>query len=93
MFVFHKPKITELDARYAGGRVFKYCLEFNHPHRDGEDFCIVRDWCWEVFGPGRELKFTFYGKQYKWCFMTDNTRTRIYLLGDEELSWYKLRWE
>lgn len=91
MIDFHKPVITKLNGRYLGGREFKYCLEFIQ-FRYGEDFCAVRDWCWATWGPSRELKFIFNKQEFKWAFITDNHRTRIYLLGDEELSWYKLRW-
>ena len=84
--------VQKLDRRFAGGSEFDYCIEFRHPHRDGDEFCKIRDWCWETWGPGRELKFLNYQKEYKWAFITDNFKTRIYLAGDEELSWYKLRW-
>lgn len=85
-------KIITLDRRYTGGSEFEYCLEFYRPHKDGEEFCDIRNWCWETFGPGRELKFCQPHINYPWAFITDNHRTRIYLYSDKELSWYKLRW-
>lgn len=88
-----RTKITKLDGRYIGGSEFKYCLEFYYPFKDGEEFCAVREWCWETWGPGRELKFTDSSRKFKWAFLVDSNRTRIYLKSDEELSWYKLRWE
>jgi hypothetical protein len=92
MTLFLKPKITKLDSRYAGGQKFDYCLEFYHPHSQGREFCEIREWCWQTWGPGRELKFLDYNTEYKWAFLVDGYRTRIYLSGNEELSWYKLRW-
>ena len=86
--------ITKLDGRYVGGALFKYCLEFHYPYIDGDFFCAVREWCWSTWGPGRELKFIPHtNNSFKWAFLIDTNRTRIYLLGDEELSWYKIRWE
>lgn len=85
-------KIKKLDKRYAGGNLFDYCIDFLH-YKDGELFCDVRAWCWETWGPGRELKFITMPNARKWAFLTDSHRTRIYLLGDEEYAWFKLRWE
>jgi hypothetical protein len=86
-------RIIRLDRRYTGANEFKYCIEFAHPHKDGDEFCEVREWCWQTWGPGRELKFLHPYREYIWAFFTDTNRTRIYLNGDKELEWYKLRWE
>ena len=85
--------LKKLDRRFAGGANFGYCLEFVHPHKDGHDFCTIREWCWQVFGPGRELKFLNPKQKYTWAFLTDNHRTRIYLYSDAELNWYKLKFQ
>ncbi len=85
-------KIVKLDRRYTGGRQFDYAVEFTHPFKDGELFCEVREWCWETWGPGRELKFVDINSKDHWCFMTDNYRTRIYLSDTPEVEWLTLRW-
>ncbi len=85
--------VVSLDRRFTGGSEFDYCIEFHYPHKDGNLFCDVRSWCWETWGPGRELKFLDPEKKYAWAFITDSHRTRIYLRGKQELEWYKLRWE
>ena len=85
-------KITKLDRRYTGGRQFDYAVEFTHPYKDGELFCEVREWCWQTWGPGRELKFVDVKSDYHWSFMTDNYRTRIYLRDKVEVEWLTLRW-
>ena len=88
-------KIVKLDNRYYGSDKFKYCLEFHHPYRDGNEFCQIREWCWATWGASRELKFVSLmtdTSNVKWAFMTEENRTRIYIKGDEELSWCKLRW-
>lgn len=85
--------VQKLDRRFTGGADFQYCLEFTYPHKDGKDFCAIREWCWETWGPSCELKFVEQRKKYVWAFITDNYRTRIYLHSKKELDWYKLRWE
>lgn len=86
------PNITALDRRYTGGNYFKYSLEFLY--QQGPLFCEIREWCWATYGPSRELKFidAYDNKEYKWAWITDNHRTRIYLRDIEEVNWYKLRW-
>ena len=87
-------KVKKLDSRFAGGSEFGYCIEFTSPYIDGTEFCAVREWCWTMWGPGREIKFIqFTEHNYKWAFLVDSFRTRIYLKGDEELNWYKLSWQ
>ena len=85
-------KIVKLDRRYTGGRSFDYAVEFIPAYKEGELFCEVREWCWQTWGPGRELKFINLDSDHCWCFMTDNYRTRIYLKGEQELEWFMLRW-
>jgi len=85
-------KIVKLDRRFTGGRAFKYAIEFTHPYKDGELFCDAREWCWTTWGPGRELKFVNTNSAFKWAFMTDNYRTRIYLCDKKEVEWFILRW-
>ncbi len=85
-------KIVKLDRRYTGGRQFDYAVEFTHPYKDGELFCDVREWCWQTWGPGRELKFVDVKSTPNWSFMTDNYRTRIYLSDTQEVEWFTLRW-
>lgn len=85
-------RITKLDNRYTGGRQFDYVVEFTHPYREGELFCDAREWCWQTWGPGRELKFTPVNTDPIWAFLTDNHRTRIYLRDKAEVEWFTLRW-
>jgi len=85
-------KIVKLDRRYTGGRQFDYAVEFTHPYKDGELFCEAREWCWQTWGPGRELKFVDINSKDSWCFMTDNYRTRIYLSNMQEVEWFTIRW-
>ena len=85
-------KIVKLDRRYTGGRQFDYAVEFTHPYKDGDLFCDAREWCWQTWGPGRELKFVDINSKDRWCFMTDNYRTRIYLSNTQEVEWFTLRW-
>ena len=84
-------KVKKLDSRFAGGYAFKYCIEFNY--KQHERFIALRNWCWETWGPSYELKFHKTENPEVWAWITDNYRTRIYFKSEQEVNWYKLRWE
>ncbi len=83
--------VTKLDQRYAGGHHFKYCVDF--VFKQHEDFINKRNWCWETWGPGCELKFIDLESKPAWAWITDTHRIRLYFKDDAEVNWYKLRWE
>ena len=79
--------IVKLDRRYTGGRQFDYAVEFTHPYKDGDLFCQAREWCWQTWGPGRELKFVDINSTPNWAFMAyralQNTPDAVIQLVDE----------
>ena len=84
-------KIKSLDKRFTGGYQFKYCVDFNF--RDAPFFIERRNWCWETWGPSCEYKFINNEDDYAWCWIVDSYKIRLYFKDDEQMNWFKLRWE
>lgn len=96
-------KFTKLDRRHNGHTIMKYMVqpEFIFDGRDGRirRFKEFREWMWTNYGPGCELDFVQLtpGKERmesveRWAWDTRETNLRIYLKGDEELTFIKLKW-
>lgn len=87
-----KPSIDiiTLDRRYNGYSNFRYRASISADR----DYCEVREWCWEVFGPGCELEAIMARPGNVWCFdYVDSPRRRyVYLKGDEQLALFRLKW-
>ena len=98
-------KIVQLDARFAGHGQFKYLVESTSNYKTGYPLGYLdnikvahewRNWCWETFGPSIEREWIvnekFRDYAYKWCWHNGPRDCKIYLLGDDELAWFNLRW-
>lgn len=91
-----KLTFVKLDARHAAHDCFKYRVEIT----GGVDervrkYIELRNWCWEMWGPGRERDYAMFGQCPQWAWHTPNDRLAtlfIYLLSDEEASFFKLKW-
>ena len=85
----------------------KYIVEpdFGNDGRDGriQRFKELRNQLWEIYGPGCELDYVVLqfdqpkvdGKIFsveRWAWHTEYDNLRIYIKGDEELSFIKLKW-
>ena len=85
----------------------KYIVEpdFGNDGRDGriQRFKELRAHLWEVYGPGCELDYVMLrfnepkvdGKTCsveRWAWDTKLGNLRLYLKGDDELSFIKLKW-
>lgn len=99
-------KVTQLDARFAGYGQFKYVVESISNYKTGVPLGYManvknafewREWCWSTFGPSLErdwvVRDSFRDYEYKWCWHTQTRDCKIYLKGDNELAWFKLRFE
>jgi hypothetical protein len=92
-------KLKTLDKRNLGYSTWKYYIKFNIP-AEQVTFCNIREWCWSNWGASKELgsydqNDLFDGvncSNHRWCWQHDEHRTRIYLLGDEELLAFSLKW-
>lgn len=98
--------ITKTDRRHTGNHVMKYIIEVNLPRGFNKSrerinqFKEYRVWMWETFGPSCELdNITLIGDKLgepssveRWAWRTDFEHLRLYIRGDEELAWFKLKW-
>lgn len=95
-----KKIFTRLDRRHTGFRDWKYFL--NKPLGDRQTFHIWRAWCWNTWGPSKELHDWINDTKYpmtidacrnpQWCWQNDQYATRIYLRDDKELSQFLFQW-
>jgi hypothetical protein len=97
-------KIQKLDKRHTGETSFKYYIQA--PTANSKEYYDIRAWCWETWGPSKELHFWLndarmsWGQPEKvscqnehWCWLTDAYHPRLYFRTDKELVLFKLRWE
>lgn len=103
----------KLDKRNSGYPIWKYYI--NRPRslfsnrvslfESNQRFYIWRAWCWETWGPSKELAAWIVDSQHTgiempecqnehWTWISDQYQyiNRIYLRSDEELSMFILRW-
>lgn len=98
-------EITTLDRRHTGFAEFKYFIKTKYDKRPSDaehQFNELRKWCWETWGPSKELEHWLKSshdmnapcQNLHWAWHNDaNANRRIYLKTDQELVLYKLRWE
>lgn len=98
-----KITLERLDGRHSGSRKFSYRVSFQGPTGLRlAKYSELRKECWEVWGPSneRELHLMFWREIHTdlrndhWCWHHDTkgNDAYIYLKGDEEASYIKLKW-
>jgi hypothetical protein len=87
-------KVKRLTKQYNGYGHFKFLIQptaFNivtNRHHLAE----WREWCWETWGPGRELLWSVTGTpDAVWSWDTEHGHYRIYLKSDAELVLFQLK--
>lgn len=93
-------KVQKLDRRHSGKLLFKYYItpsgvpgDFAGKKRTLHNW---RSWCWEQFGPGAERDTALILRnenEWRWAWDTEHGNIRLYLKGDDELSWFGLKWQ
>jgi hypothetical protein len=97
-------KLIPLDGRYNGNEFFKYVIQ---PPVRNKTLNVVqyRNWLWQTFGPSCTLdeyqilvaNNPDFEINPRWCWNIRETNTgrdvKFYIKGDEELAWFKLKWE
>lgn len=75
-----------------GYGMFKYCVNFNYV--TVQDFCDIRKWCSEQWGPSDDLEFIekIKNPNMAWCWVNDQYTMRIYIATDKEAQWFLLKW-
>lgn len=87
-------KIGKLDRRHNGHNQFKYYARFLTFQMD--QFCEVRNWCWQTWGPSAELdtiRYLEHGRNLKWAWTCDQYNVKIFLASDKEYQWFTLKWK
>jgi len=91
-------KLETLDGRHSGSWFFKYRVWVHGPDRV-RDFIQIRNWCWEVWGPSceREDHILSYNdpaieNNLHWAWHTYERSRYIYLVNDQALAFFKLKW-
>lgn len=90
-------KIRKLDARMTGHGYFTYSVEFSY-RVDRQTFNEFRTWCEEQWGKSCELDIWHFVPDHNpaWAWERNQGEKRsvcrIFLAGDPEVMWAKLRW-
>lgn len=67
----------------------------NYREESEEHFSLIRQWCWETWGPAVELELCSEKNKVfnpQWSWSTKDENLRIYLQSTKELSLYYLKW-
>ena len=98
-----KIKVKKTDKRHTAFDRFGYYVEIK---RDdwaerfavNEKFYELRLWCWETWGPSREVdqySLDFENpvdKNNHWSWINDQYRSRLYLANPEDAAYFTLKW-
>lgn len=92
-------KLEPLDRRHKGYNHFKFRAYFEGPYSDRSvKFIEVRNDLWNCYGPSSEREVRIPGSAVSdcWAWHVEEYGSRqnfyIYLKGDEEASYFKLKW-
>lgn len=96
-----KKQIKRVDRRFKGSGDWKYYIDVPKDHVVKFNFFEVQVWCWETWGPSKEIShwniyhgrgWTDIAQNSKWCWHLDEWTARIYLKSDKEADWFSLKW-
>ncbi len=100
-----KITVKRTDRRHLGSDRFKYYVDIR-PEDFSKEFKLIlekffecRQWCWETWGPSREIdQYDSIEGGWKedqnpaWSWINDKHRARIYLANKEEAAHFALKW-
>jgi hypothetical protein len=99
-----KIKVKRTDKRHTAFDRFKYYIEIKQDdwaerHKAREKFFELRLWCWETWGPSREvdqynleIDIDPVDKNNHWSWINDQYRARLYLAGPADAAYFTLKW-
>lgn len=101
-----KIKLKKTDKRMTGCDRFRYYVDIRlagfppGSPRPINKFYELRVWCWETWGPSREVdqyhevKPGWYDQDQSvhWSWINDQYKHRLYLAGDDEAALFMLKW-
>ena len=99
-----KIKVKKTDKRHIAYDRFGYYIEIKRDEWAErfavcEKFYELRLWCWETWGPSREVDqynseivSNLGDKNTHWGWLNDQYRSRLYLAGPDEAAYFALKW-
>jgi hypothetical protein len=94
-------QIKRVDRRFKGHNDWKYYVDLPKSSDTENHFFSVHEWCWNTWGPSKEINFwNWYNmnqwvdstQNEKWCWHLDEWTARIYLKSDKEADWFSLKY-
>lgn len=94
-FFTMKPyRVKQLTRQYNGFNHYKWLIECGVPDetQNRHELADWRDWCWQTWGPSRELLWAITRPPVPvWAWDTEFRHRRIYLKSDAELALFQLK--
>ena len=93
--------LERLDRRHTGYQIFSHraWIRGSSPNERKQNFILMREWCWENFGPGCERDLVWYNGMvdgqvsYQWAFHYEQRQGSLYIyLREELLTAFLLKW-
>jgi len=91
-------RVETLDGRHALNTLFTHRVAVKGQNR-ARDFVQLREWCWEMFGPGVERTLVWHTREddrtlkYRWCWhVPDSENTQYLYFREETASAFFIRW-
>ena len=98
-------KVTKLDKRHTG---YGKCMYSVDAGGNGPATVVIlhrwREWCWQVYGPGIELRFIASNDGYRmgktmgidlpdrWAWQTEFGNHKLYFKDEETMSGFLFQW-
>jgi hypothetical protein len=98
-----KITVKKTDRRHNASNLFKYYVNIKPSPSESfkevaDAFYQARIWCWEQWGPSREVTDWSLGsenaidKNEHWAWISDRWRLRLYLKDKDEAMLFTLKW-
>ena len=92
-------KVETLDGRHSLHTLFTHRVLVKGQDRQ-KNFVQLREWCWEMFGPGIERSLAWHMRdddktlKYRWCWHIDpaNEYLMYLYLKEETASAFFIKW-
>lgn len=88
-------QVKRLTRQYNGYDHFKWLIECGayDEIQNRRDLSAWREWCWQTWGPSKELLWAITIKPVPvWAWDTEFRHKRLYLKGDVERTLFELKW-
>lgn len=89
-----KYQIKKLTRQYNGHKQYKWLITCDtcDEIQNRQDLSAWREWCWQTWGPSRELIWAITSHPVPvWAWDTEFRHKRLYLKSDAELTLFELK--